>query len=157
MYHHDEVCKSKLHTAVNYRPFLTALNVIVGHPVALCHWPHWAALMQHCVARGAYLGGGAEYLPRVTGGGGGGGGGELRPTGTAGTEKEGEGEEEGEEGLEGDGEEGGWGDGDLAAAIGKIAELSLLGGGGGGGMFEDDDDAMMASAFSDEQVWRVAL
>jgi hypothetical protein len=31
-------------------------TLIVGHPVALAHWPHWHALLQYCVARGAYLG-----------------------------------------------------------------------------------------------------
>lgn len=126
--------------------------------------------MQHCVARGAYLGGGAEYLPRVT---------ESPRRGTVGGvsdpagKREGEEEEveerreEGEEGGEGEDGSGGedeWGAGGeddgydvLAETIGKIAELSLLGGGDGGGMFYDDDDEMMASAFSDEQVWRVAL
>ena len=141
-----------------------ALNVIVGHPVALCHWPHWQALLQHCVARGAYLGGGAEYLPRVTitdaaataaaaaddsfGAGG--------VEAGVGGQREGEGEGEEHEGVEDDDwEDDGYDE--IAETIGKIAELSLLGGGDGGGMFYDDDDDMMASAFSDEQVWRVAL
>jgi hypothetical protein len=52
------------------------------------------------VARGAYLGGGAEHIPRVWSGGGGGGGGAV-----------GGGKEED----------------DMAEAIGRIAELSLLG------------------------------
>ena len=36
-----------------------ALNVIVGHPVALERWTHWKALLRHCLARGAYVGEGA--------------------------------------------------------------------------------------------------
>ena len=114
----------------------------------------WQAL-----ARGAYLGGGAEHIPRVWSGGG----------GEHGGEGEGEGEGEGGTGNEwtdpnygGGGGGGGGGSGkeedDMASAIGRIAELSLLGGGGINGMFPDEEDDMtMASAFADEQEWRVAL
>ena len=45
-----------------------ALNVVVGHPVALTHWPHWHSLLQHCYSRGAFLGSGSEFIPRLGGG-----------------------------------------------------------------------------------------
>ena len=114
-----------------------ALNVIVGHPVALCHWPHWHSLLQYCVSRGQYMGSGSEHVPAVA----------SAPMGDQ--------EDLEEIGLEGEDDDGYE---DIAEAIGRIAELSLLGGGDGGGMFFDEDDAaMMESAFTDEQAWRVAL
>jgi len=38
-----------------------ALNIVVGHPVPLSTWPHWAALMRYAHARGAYTGAGTAF------------------------------------------------------------------------------------------------
>ena len=117
-----------------------ALNVVVGHPEALATWPHWRALLKHCIARGAYVGAGAESIPAVGAGVGGPGGEALFEH--AAEAGEGAGGEEGE--------------GRFGAAVARLAAASLLGGGeemdgaGGGPGYGE-------SAFQDEQAWRVAL
>jgi putative helicase MOV10L1 len=117
-----------------------ALNVVVGHPAALATWPHWRALLKHCIARGAYVGAGAESIPAVGAGVGGPGGEALFEH--AAEAGEGAGGEEGE--------------GRFGAAVARLAAASLLGGGeemdGGGG-----GPGYGESAFQDEQAWRVAL
>ena len=123
-----------------------ALNVVVGHPAALDRWPHWRALLRHCVARGAYVGAGAEFVPRV---------GPRRldddtayedenGRGARGEENDGERTEEEDDGYEA-----------LAAAIRRAAETSLLGGGFDG---VGDDDAARGNVFEDGgSRWRVAM
>ena len=113
-----------------------ALNVVVGHPVALTHWPHWHSLLQHCYSRGAFLGSGSEFIPRL------GGGREnvdpaLDPVVAESIEPDDEADFE-----------------ELKRAVDRMAEMSLLG--GGDGMWPDDGD-MMASAFQEDREWRVAL
>ena len=114
-----------------------ALNVIVGHPAALDRWPHWRALLRHCVARGAYVGAGAERIPRV--------GRRVDDEDEKGEEENGErtNDEEDDDGYEA-----------LAAAIGRVAEASLLGGGYDG----FGDDASRGNVFEDgDSRWRVAM
>ena len=126
-----------------------ALNVVVGHPAALDRWPHWRALLRHCVARGAYVGAGAEFVPRV---------GPRRldtvdddtayedenGRGARGEENDGERTEEEDDGYEA-----------LAVAIRRAAETSLLGGGFDG---VGDDDAARGNVFEDGgSRWRVAM
>jgi putative helicase MOV10L1 len=114
-----------------------ALNVVVGHPVALTHWPHWHSLLQHCYSRGAFLGaapsayrgwaGARKTWTRHW----------SRPSATRKPDDEADFEE-------------------LKRAVDMIAELSLLGGGDVEELWPDDDE-MMASAFQEDREWRVAL
>ena len=113
-----------------------ALNVVVGHPVALTHWPHWHSLLQHCYSRGAFLGSGSEFIPRL-----GGGRENVDPALDSVIAESIEPDDEA------DFEE-------LKRAVDRMAEMSLLG--GGDGMWPDDGD-MMASAFQEDREWRVAL
>ena len=111
-----------------------ALNVVVGHPVALTHWPHWHSLLQHCYSRGAFLGSGSEFIPRLCGGQE-----NVDPALDSAIVDEPDDEADFEE---------------LKRAVDRMAEMSLLG--GGDDMWPDDDD-MMASAFQEDREWRVAL
>ena len=112
-----------------------ALNVVVGHPVALTHWPHWHSLLQHCYSRGAFLGSGSEFIPRLGGG--------RENVDPALDFVVGDVEPDDEADFE-----------ELKRAVDRMAEMSLLG--GGDDMWPDDDD-MMASAFQEDREWRVAL
>ena len=114
-----------------------ALNVVVGHPVALTHWPHWHSLLQHCYSRGAFLGSGAEFIPRMGGG--------QENVDPALESAIGNAEPDDEADFE-----------ELKRAVDMIAELSLLGGGDAEELWPDDDE-MMASAFQEDREWRVAL
>ena len=107
------------------------LNVVVGHPSALSHWPHWAALLRRCALAGACFGPGMD-----------------------------DGSDVGQNRQNADRRGGSYphpgpGGDDVGAAVAALAELSLLG--GGAAEAEEDDDAMARSAFSEEQAWRVAL
>jgi putative helicase MOV10L1 len=107
------------------------LNVVVGHPGALSHWPHWAALLRRCALAGACFGPGMD-----------------------------DGSDVGQNRQNADRRGGSYphpgpGGDDVGAAVAALAELSLLG--GGAAEAEEDDDAMARSAFSEEQPWRVAL
>ena len=112
-----------------------ALNVVVGHPVALTHWPHWHSLLQHCYSRGAFLGSGSEFIPRLGGG--------RENVDPALDSVVGDVEPDDEADFE-----------ELKRAVDRMAEMSLLG--GGDDMWPDDGD-MMASAFQEDREWRVAL
>ena len=114
-----------------------ALNVVVGHPVALTHWPHWHSLLQHCYSRGAFLGSGAEFIPRMGGG--------QENVDPALESAIGNAEPDDEADFE-----------ELKRAVDMIAELSLLGGGDAEELWPDDDE-MMTSAFQEDREWRVAL
>tara|TARA_B110000240_G_scaffold195086_1_gene243930 strand:- start:2840 stop:4555 length:1716 start_codon:yes stop_codon:yes gene_type:complete len=116
-----------------------ALNVIVGHPVALEQYTHWKALLQHCLQRGAYVGEGAEALAG-------------RSLPDAGTGSRGVGDASGACDA-GDVDEDDDGYKALASAISRIAEQSLLGGGDADEMFPDAG----GSEFGEHQSWRVAL
>ena len=135
-----------------------ALNVIVGHPVALERWTHWKALLRHCLARGAYVGEGElaadlgargrSFLPRAP---------------SSRDEDSGLGIEASPSladpsRLEDDGEKPDEDDGDeyeaLASAISRVAETSLLGGGDADEMFPDFE---VGTSFGEHQSWRVAL
>ena len=117
-----------------------ALNVVVGHPAALDRWPHWRALLRHCVARGAYVGACAERIPRVVR--------RVDDEDDEGEEENGERTNDDEEEENDDGYEA------LAAAIGRVAEASLLGGGYDG----FGDDASRGNVFEDgDSRWRVAM
>jgi putative helicase MOV10L1 len=144
-----------------------ALNVIVGHPVALERWTHWKALLRHCLARGAYVGEGAlaaDLGARR-------GGRSFLPSAPSSTRDEkhtapyADGHAAGRVGgasamHEGDGRKMTDDDDDddeyeaLASAIARVAETSLLGGGDADAMFPDFE---VGTSFGDHQSWKVAL
>jgi hypothetical protein len=111
-----------------------ALLVVVGHPVVLLEDENWSQLLMYCMRRDAYRGAGAEMVPRY-----------VRHGGADWTV----GSEGGEEGYD-------EGDDDIADAVGRIAELSLLGLGDVDRMFPEGLDSEY-SAFSEDLEWRVVL
>ena len=145
-----------------------ALNVIVGHPVALERWTHWKALLRHCLARGAYVGEGA--LAADLGARRGPRGRSFLPSAPSSTRDEkhtplyADGHAFHDDGgasatREGDGRKATDDDDDdeyeaLASAIARVAETSLLGGGDADAMFPDFE---VGTSFGDHQSWKVAL
>ena len=140
-----------------------ALNVIVGHPVALERWTHWKALLRHCLARGAYVGEGAlaadlgirgrAFLPAAPssrdehvglGIEASRGAGSRAADGLKDLSRRDDGERRDDE----DEREA------LASAIERVAEASLLGGGDADAMFPDFE---VGTSFGEHQSWRVAL
>ena len=117
-----------------------ALNVIVGHPVALEQWPHWKALLQHCVQRGAYVGEGADALTGKSLPNAGENANAGLPTGGVLTPSDQDVYESSSD-YEA-----------LASAISRIARQSLLGGGDA-----DELDFEQGTDFGEHQSWRVAL
>ena len=145
-----------------------ALNVIVGHPVALERWTHWKALLRHCLARGAYVGegalaadlgarrGGRSFLPSA-------------PSSTrdekhtppyadgvrvSSAMREGDGRKMTKMTDDDDDEKNDDEYDALASAIARVAETSLLGGGDADAMFPDFE---VGTSFGNHQSWKVAL
>lgn len=112
-----------------------ALLVVVGHPVVLLEDENWSQLLRYCLQRDAYRGAGSEMVPRY-----------VRHGGDDWTVAEGGDEEEEYE----------EGDDDIAEAVGRIAELSLLGMGDLDRQFPEGLDSQY-SAFSEDLEWRVVL
>eukprot|EP00887_Chlorella_sp_A99_P008046 scaffold12.g8046.t1 len=161
-----------------------ALLVVVGHPAVLLEDASWRELLCYCFSRGLYKGAGsaairarfridpgaaaADLRPgrrgaaarsAAAGGGGGkqGGGAEGQAggggAGAAGGDEEEREEEQAAEGAEGEGAEG-EGEDDLQEAMGRLAELALLGAGDADRMFPQSPEEM-GEAFDTE--WRIAL
>ena len=116
-----------------------ALNIVIGHPLVLIQNPLWNELLRECVSRDAYRGSGSEYLPAWARAG---------PKYASSNDAD----------L-------GFTDGtvtedlrdfeDIASAIAKTAELSLLGIGGADNLPDAADVGF--DDFGDEPAWRVAI
>ncbi|KAL2650062.1 hypothetical protein R1flu_018190 [Riccia fluitans] len=115
-----------------------AMLVVVGHPLVLAQDENWSELLRYCLARDAFRGFGSEYVPS------------FMPfdssasIDTSGSEQD---DTDSNNPLE---------DLEIAKAIEKIAELSLLGMGDIDKLYPGDLDSMY-SAFTEEMEWRVQL
>lgn len=118
-----------------------ALLVVVGHPAVLMQDANWRQLVRYCAARGAYRGAGYEAMQRVM----------RQPSHPAEDLPLGK-LDWGESAGAGGSEE----PDDLAAVVGQIAEMALLGAGDADMVYPETLDEYYASMF-DEMTFRVAL